>query len=468
MPAAAPPPLKTRKPNGKMPWPCLVFAGGEKAGKTYAAIEASKSPLVHRTLLLEVGESYADAYASIPGTDYEIVEHDGTYRDIYNQLWAATTAPGGPNGEPNLIIIDSGSKLWDLIVDDLQATANARRKKDDADITMDLWNAGKKRWNRVIDLLRYYQGPSIITARYDEVTVVVGGKPTQNTEWKVRAEKNLPYDADGVVEWREPRRPRVTRMRSTKKDFGTGDGVEMPRDGVWEKLVEIIGFTPEESGKRDYIAPVAENMDEAPDDGSAPDPRFAAAQRMFDDALVADSLEDIVAFGREAVEKKIEGYPVDTGDHGRMSLRQALLGLHSARSHAAETARERADDGARPAQETAQEPAPEPEPAAQNRAPDTGPSPQQSASDKARSRLTGEAVLQASILGADVTAMFPNPITSGLASLQDAVLAGRERIIKHYDQAGAVAEADAWSRLPARPVSIEPALQTMRLAAAQS
>lgn len=475
-----PPPLKTRKPTGKMPWPMLVFAGGEKTGKTYAAIEGSTSQLVHRTLLLEVGESYGDAYASIPGADYEIVEHDGSWRDIYNQLWAATTQDKGPNGEPNLVILDSGSMLWDLIVNDLQATANARRKKDDADITMDLWNRGKKRWAKIVDLLRFYDGPSIITARYDEVTVVENGKPTQRTEWKVRAEKNLPYDADGVVEWREPRKPRVTRIRSTKRDFGTGDGVNLPPQNMWHELMTMLGVSQATTEKRDYIPPAVENLDTSDDDGQGPDPRFAHAQRIFDDAVAAESVDDIAALGRSAKEQGLSGYPVDTGDDGRQSLQAALLALYKERDDAQppaqESARERADDGARPAQETAQEtaqePAPPEPPAAHSepprKAPEPGPSPRDEATADAKEQLMAEAHKQAQILDVPVTKVTGGK--TGVAGLQAAVIGNRAQVIAFLEQSGDTEAAQRWGMLPARPVLIDNALEAMgmRLAKQQA
>lgn len=71
--------LKTRQPTGKPSWPILLLAGREKAGKSWAAVAASASDLIGRTLYIGIGEDDPDEYALIPGASFEIVEHDGTY-----------------------------------------------------------------------------------------------------------------------------------------------------------------------------------------------------------------------------------------------------------------------------------------------------------------------------------------------------------------------------------------------------
>ena len=74
--------LQTRKPTGIPSWPIVLLTGVEKSGKTYAAAAASASEMVGRTLWLGIGEDDPDEYGAIPGTRFEIVVHDGTYRSI--------------------------------------------------------------------------------------------------------------------------------------------------------------------------------------------------------------------------------------------------------------------------------------------------------------------------------------------------------------------------------------------------
>lgn len=227
----------TRQPTGKPPWPTILLAGGEKSGKSWAAAEFSGSDMIGRTFFIEVGENYADEYGAIPGARYEIVEHDGTFRDILAAVeWA--TLQERVDGKPNCIIFDSATVLWDMLSDQAQRTANARWRKrnpdaqapdDEIQITMDLWNVAKGRFAEVIGLLYRHDGPSIVTARLEQVAVVgAGGKPTNEKAWKVRAEKNLPFEVDAVIQAREPRKFQITGLRSTKFQLPAGESIPMP------------------------------------------------------------------------------------------------------------------------------------------------------------------------------------------------------------------------------------------------
>lgn len=70
--------IQTRKPTGRPSWPITVLAGREGAGKTWAALSASASPLVGRTLAVTIDEDMPDEYGAIPGANFDIVLHDGT------------------------------------------------------------------------------------------------------------------------------------------------------------------------------------------------------------------------------------------------------------------------------------------------------------------------------------------------------------------------------------------------------
>ena len=120
--------LKTRKPTGKPLWPILLIAGIEKSGKSYAAAAASASKLIGRTLWVPVGEDDPDELGGIDGARFEIVEHDGTYRGILSAVDAAV-AELAKDDTPGLIVLDSGTRLWNLLSDEAQATANARAAK---------------------------------------------------------------------------------------------------------------------------------------------------------------------------------------------------------------------------------------------------------------------------------------------------------------------------------------------------
>lgn len=218
---------QTRKLTGKTSWPITLLAGMEKAGKTYAAVEASASKLVGRTFWVGIGEDIPDEYLPIAGDGLEVVEHDGTYRSILGAIEWATRQPT-VDGLPNTVVVDSMGRLWALLSDAAQATADERavRKQqqgkgrgpgpDGADVTMDLWNTAKQRWAHVLDALRGHQGPVILTARLEEVTVVENGQPTKAKTWKVVAEKNLPFDVGVIVQMRSFGETYLTGVKSLR------------------------------------------------------------------------------------------------------------------------------------------------------------------------------------------------------------------------------------------------------------
>ena len=285
------PELKTRKPTGKPPWPMIVVAGAEKTGKSWSGAEFSASDLIDRTFWVEIGEGAADQYGALPGARYEIVEHDGTYQGIGNALWAATRQPRGEDGKPHAIVVDGVTALWDMLSDEAQGIANARAKKlaeskgrkvpvGDRTITTDLWNGAKKRWARVIDMLRKYDGPVILLARLELVTVMKGDTPTTEKTWKIRAEKNLPHEADAVVRFTAPRKAELTGVRSVVLQLEPGEAMPLP-DFTLDGLLRELGLgEPDATAPRSYTAPVPVWMEaEADIERDTATPKEQAQQR---------------------------------------------------------------------------------------------------------------------------------------------------------------------------------------------
>ena len=214
--------IQTRKPTGKPPWPITLLAGAEKAGKSYACALASASDLIGRTFWVGVGEDDPDEYGAIPGARFEIVQHDGTYQSILTAMNAAAAEPP-VDGKPNLIVLDSATRLWELLSDEAQVMANRRRKNNNPDqdspISMDLWNRATERWQSIVNVLRRHHGPSLVTARLDVVTVLDdAGKPTKEKTSKIKSQKSLPYDVGIVVEMPARGETFITGARSLKMD----------------------------------------------------------------------------------------------------------------------------------------------------------------------------------------------------------------------------------------------------------
>jgi hypothetical protein len=285
----------TRRPTGKPSWPILLIAGGEKAGKSYSSAQASASDLIGRTLWVGIGEDDPDEYGLIPGADFEIVEHDGTYRDILAATtWA--TQQASPDGRPVLVVLDSASRLWDLLCDMAQEEANerARRKAekerrppstDDADISMLEWNVAAGRWANVIDALRDHQGPSIVTARLEEVTVVERGKPTTEKRMKVKAHKSLPYDVGGIVELPERGRAFLTGVRTVRMQIP--ERIPLPGFTV-DKLWRDLGLADAEVGERRHSGVVSATQSVTP---AALAGRAAVAAANATDPSALDDIE---------------------------------------------------------------------------------------------------------------------------------------------------------------------------------
>lgn len=240
--------LRTRPPSGQVAYPLLLVEGAEKSGKTYSALSLAASERIGRTFVFELGERAADEYA--PLGDYEIVEHNGTYADLLDQVRAATREPA-EDDRPNVIVIDSMSMLWALLKD--QASASARRSKravkilaedPDADIetTMTYWTTAKDRWWAVINQLRGWPGISVLTCRAGEVTKVAHGQPVAGqTEWSREVEKGTPYAMTAIVRCEYPKPPVLTAVQSLSLSL-PAKGLVLPSDRSLESLIfETIG-----------------------------------------------------------------------------------------------------------------------------------------------------------------------------------------------------------------------------------
>lgn len=229
--------LTTRKPSGEPSWPVLLLAGGEKAGKSWACAQASASPKVGRTLWVSVGETDPDAYGAIPGARFEIVEHDNTLTGVAKVLAEIASLP--KTDPPTLLVVDSMTRLWDMVTDQAQAQANKRGKQgSESIITMDLWNRAKGFWGHMVQSILAHDGPVLLTARLEPVTVLdERGKPTPLKADKIKTEKNLPYDVDGVIEMPARGVVFISGVRSVSLQIA--ERREYPKftvDGLWDSL----------------------------------------------------------------------------------------------------------------------------------------------------------------------------------------------------------------------------------------
>jgi hypothetical protein len=245
-------PIKTRKPTGKPPWPVVLLAGAEKVGKSYACAVASASKTIGRTFWIGIGEDDPDEYGAIDGARFEIVDHDGSFQGILAAIEAAKAEPA-EDGKPNMIVVDSIGRLWDMLSDEAQHTANQRAAnkarrfnksapEDDVQISMDLWNKAKNRWQQALSALKDHPGPVLLTARLEQTAVMNDrGEPTGEKVWKVKAEKNLAFDVGAVVQIQAFGDYRLTGVRSLKHKATPG-AAQPYRDFTVEKLWADLGL----------------------------------------------------------------------------------------------------------------------------------------------------------------------------------------------------------------------------------
>lgn len=346
---------ETREPTGKPPWPITLLAGAEKSGKSWAAAEASGSDLIGRTFWISVGEDDPDEYKHVPGARFQIVKHDGTYRDILGATAWAARQPRDESGRPNLIVADSGSRLWAMLGDMGQMEANdrARRKAErqrkpfnpdeEIQIGRDLWNVATSRWQNVLDVLREHDGPSIITARLQEVSGTDQfGQPTKERVLKVAAQKDLTFDVGAVVEIHRRGEVYITGVRSVAYDVPIGDRKPVDwftMDALWRKL----GLdAPDATAPRQHAytrpqgAPTAPETARPASDVDEPAPAAQeAAQRSPRppaDTPPADleSTDDGPTYSAEVVEFMAKLGRCHTAEHYRAAFKAAgRLGIRS-------------------------------------------------------------------------------------------------------------------------------------------
>lgn len=321
--------LKTRPLTGLDPWPFALVTGVQKSGKTHIAAEASASPLIGRTFWFTQGEDAPDGFLNIP-TKYgaprvEVALYDGTYRGLYGAMLEAR-GEATVDGKPNLWVLDSGTKFWNLLTDMAQDQANKRWAKRDANknkeipedgitISTDLWTTAKDRWKSVIDMMRLNPGPSIITARLENVNVVnAKGDPTGEKIWKIQAEKNLAYEVDAIVELRDRGETYITGVRSSRYHADPKAVTRFPdftMDEFWRKL----GFADNAAGIREHVTSTGP-------ESQARDELVIAQRRELLGALRELATKYRVtaaAIGREWT--KAHGHPIEqTSDIGSLEL----------------------------------------------------------------------------------------------------------------------------------------------------
>jgi AAA domain len=311
--------LKTRKPTGATSWPLILLAGEAKTGKTYSAAEFTGDERVGRSFWLDLGEGCADEYGQVPGADYEIIEHDGTWIDIIEQVEAVRDVAReelAKGNKPVSLTIDSMTAEWAMLT--LWTDTRARRSTNnrkllaenpdaEIDVTSNYWNDANSRHNRLMNILKTFPGIVIMTSLETEKTQFdAGGRPMRNAPKVARpdAQKRLHADASVWVRLSLDNEPTIVGIRSVKMSIRPGkDQPKTWADFTLGKLVFDFLEVHKDVQARNVPALNADQL--APEEDPQHDQKIAAAK-----AVVADLAKEL-KWDADGYRKLLESFAAD-------------------------------------------------------------------------------------------------------------------------------------------------------------
>jgi hypothetical protein len=242
-PARKPYQLRTRAPRTGCVWPFILLTGGEFSGKTTAVGIAAESGRFGRTWVLPFGED-PDQIAEYD-RQARIVEHDGSLYEFaaaVDAIAAEVNREPLVDGKPQLVLVDSGSVLWDLF--SLIAEARARKTDEAAAELMRNpyasvnigplnWSAVNKMWLRIIRQLKSMQAVVVMTARGKDGVIIdqrgqidnQAAKAGRKT-YRVAVQSETPYEAHAFVKLDRDEPPMVLGARVGK--HGLRPGIDEP------------------------------------------------------------------------------------------------------------------------------------------------------------------------------------------------------------------------------------------------
>lgn len=182
MNAAAP---RTRRPTGAASWPRVLLSGEDGTPAAWLAAEFTADDRIVTTYWLEVGTGRTgDEYAAVPGADYELLDHDGTWTDIYGQVsaaWETARAVSDGGAMPSALVVNGMSAIWSMLT--AFADRRARRREAgvllrngmdpdpayssevDVEVKADLWTLVGRRHDQLMAKILTWPGPVILIAR---------------------------------------------------------------------------------------------------------------------------------------------------------------------------------------------------------------------------------------------------------------------------------------------------------------
>lgn len=338
-------PLRTRKPTGRVPWPLILIEGGEKSGKSWACAQFSTSPRIGQMYWIDLGEGAADEYGAIPGANYLVVEHDGTWaqiQDAVDAVKAEAARAAAADEPPVVLVIDSMTAEWDLLKD--WASDKARRRHEfkvrkynakplgpdeEPKISMDLWNEAGARHRKLMNTLMTFPGIVLLTARGKEVAALDdSGKPIERQrDYRVEGHKTLGFDVSCWIRLDRSKPGSVVGVRSVHVGLRPGydPPIELAKDWTIEGIVfDTLRCAPAEAHTRDLVAlQPAEPDDDRPVSGPPQQGRPVSGPPAALSAAATDLLTDLAQATDETGLRRVWRAASEAANEGRISPAEA-------------------------------------------------------------------------------------------------------------------------------------------------
>ena len=196
---------KTRRPAAAGTWHQRVLLSYEPG--TYPQREAARltaDPRLAASYWLPVGQdANPDLYAQEQGADFDIIDYDGTWADMFEQVCAAwdEARDAAEAGYPSALIVTSMTGVHAMLND----TADRRARRQHAaaltargldpaaafssevhvEIHADLWKLMNRRHAQLMGKILTWPGPVVMTARETR---------TPDSGWHLRASDQLGFD----------------------------------------------------------------------------------------------------------------------------------------------------------------------------------------------------------------------------------------------------------------------------------
>lgn len=261
---------RTRRPTGAVPWPLLLIEGPEKTGKTYTSVLLSKSPKVGQMYWIDFGEGSADEYGAIPGVNYEIVRHDGSWADIYQavtDVYEEAQRVAAAKEKPVVLLIDGMNAEWDLHKNwagararSTQSNREKLQRDPDAEIKVpqNCWNDANARHRQLMWMLMRFPGIAIMTARGKVVSAVDdNGRPIEGKkDYRVEGQKDLGFDATAWIRLYRDKPAIVVGARSVHLGIRAGkdEPYRLGKDWTLEEVVfDLLKCDPATARVRDFV-----------------------------------------------------------------------------------------------------------------------------------------------------------------------------------------------------------------------